>query len=205
MPDSRCVKLGRHYGCTCGPNVNLDEYVVVPVDISAHEWGEAVMQLPRKLVPIPRPSKQQAMLQVAQVMATRATCKKLQAGVVLATPDLHILATGYNGAPAGLPHCIDEGCVEEAGHCVRSVHAEANALMQAARHGVRLEGSSLFATHSCCVRCSLLAVQAGVREVVFLEPYGGPEMFRLMLDTLLGAGVVVYNYNVEAGLNPVGR
>ncbi len=82
-------------------------------------------------------------IRIAMKVATRSTCKRAAVGAVI-VKDRHIVATGYNGAPAGKPHCLDEGCIIENNHCVRVVHAEINAIAQAVKMGISLEGATLY-------------------------------------------------------------
>jgi len=110
---------------------------------------------------------------VAMLMATRATCTRAQVGCVF-TKNGRIVATGYNGAPTGMPHCLDEGCLlnPDTGSCERCVHAEAAAISFAARHGISLEGTTLYVTHSPCLACAKLIINAGVHTVIYKEEYG---------------------------------
>ena len=85
--------------------------------------------------------------------------------------DRAVLATGYNGSIRGLPHCTDVGCLMVNGHCVRTVHAEANAILQAAKHGVRLEGAEIYVTASPCWDCFKLVANAGINRVLYGEFY----------------------------------
>lgn len=114
----------------------------------------------------PRPSLDATLLAAAYVWARRSTCSRLQVGAVLAR-DGRTLSTGYNGAPSGLGHC--EHLDDEP--CSVSVHAEANALIFAGRHGVSTEGATLFLTHRPCLGCAGLVVNAGIIGVVYAEPY----------------------------------
>ena len=90
-----------------------------------------------------------------------------------------ILTTGYNGSIRGLSHCDDEGHLMEDGHCVRTVHAEANAIVQAARNGVRLEGGDIYVTASPCFGCFKLIANAGLRRIVFGEFYRDKRIYEL--------------------------
>lgn len=119
-----------------------------------------------------RPELDEYLLRLAEVVATRSTCSRLSVGAVLARGG-RVLSTGYNGAPAGRPHCVhvpneDLTAVKS---CTVSVHAETNAVVQAARHGVATDGADLFLTHSPCLGCSGLLLNAGVRRVVFALEY----------------------------------
>ncbi|MGC8916256.1 MAG: deoxycytidylate deaminase [Thermoanaerobaculum sp.] len=109
-------------------------------------------------------------MNLAREAATRSTCPRKAVGAVLVR-DKAVLATGYNGSIRGLAHCTEVGCMIENGHCVRTVHAEANALIQAARHGVRIEGADCYVTASPCWECFKLLANAGVRRIVFGEFY----------------------------------
>jgi dCMP deaminase len=103
--------------------------------------------------------------------STRATCRRKQVGAVLVR-DCTVLATGYNGSIRGGAHCLDVGCDMEEGHCVRTIHAEVNAVAQAARNGVRLDGSTAYVTALPCWGCFKTMMNAGVIHVVYGETYG---------------------------------
>lgn len=114
-------------------------------------------------------------MDIAKAVATRATCDRKHVGAVIVR-DNRILSTGYNGSIPGAPHCDEVGHMMEDGHCVRTVHAEANAIMQAARHGVRLEGSTIYTTASPCWPCFQKIVTAGIKTIVFGELYRDPRI-----------------------------
>ncbi|HEY4158364.1 MAG TPA: dCMP deaminase family protein, partial [Polyangiaceae bacterium] len=99
-----------------------------------------------------RASWDEYFMAIARVVATRSTCDRKHVGAVIVR-DKMILTTGYNGSIRGLPHCDDEGHMMEDGHCVRTVHAEANAIVQAARNGVRLDRADIYVTASPCFGC----------------------------------------------------
>lgn len=109
-------------------------------------------------------------MNLAMQAATRSTCPRKSVGAVIVR-DKAVLATGYNGSLRGLPHCTDVGCLMENGHCVRTVHAEANAILQAARHGTRIEGADIYVTASPCWNCFKLITNAGIGRVFFGEFY----------------------------------
>lgn len=109
-------------------------------------------------------------MNLAREVASRSTCPRKSVGAVLVR-DKAVLATGYNGSIRGLAHCSEEGCMLVNDHCVRTVHAEANALVQAARHGVRIEGADCYVTASPCWECFKLLANAGVKRIVFGEFY----------------------------------
>jgi dCMP deaminase len=115
---------------------------------------------------------------IALQVASRSTCDRKHVGAVIVR-DRMILATGYNGSIRGIAHCDDEGHLMEDGHCVRTVHAEANAIVQAARNGVRLEGADIYVTASPCFGCFKLIANAGIRRIAFHEFYRDERIYRL--------------------------
>lgn len=117
-----------------------------------------------------RPNIDQYFINIADVVATRATCDRAHIGAVL-VKDKYIISTGYNGAPHGLAHCDEAGHEMENGHCVRTTHAEQNAIIQAAVHGSRTAGSTLYSTHSPCKICAKIILNAGILRVVCKELY----------------------------------
>ncbi len=117
-----------------------------------------------------RPGWDEYFMQVARTVATRATCPRASVGAVLVR-EHRILTTGYNGAPRNVAHCTEAGCHMVAGHCVRSTHAEANAVVQGALHGVGLEGATAYCTHQPCVNCAKLLISAGVAKIVYHAAY----------------------------------
>jgi len=112
-------------------------------------------------------------LEIAFTAATRATCDRRHVGALLVR-DRTILSTGYNGSVRGLPHCDEVGHLLEGDHCVRTIHAEANAIVQAAKNGVAIDGATCYCTASPCWSCFRLLANAGIRRIVFAEPYGDP-------------------------------
>jgi len=112
-------------------------------------------------------------MDVARTVGTRATCPRASVGCVLVR-EHRILTTGYNGAPRGVAHCTDVGCTLVNDHCLRATHAEANAVVQAALHGVSLEGATAYCTHEPCVNCSKLLISAGTRKIVYEAAYPDP-------------------------------
>src|SRR5450631_2616304 len=115
-------------------------------------------------------------MSIARVVASRATCDRKHVGAVLVR-DRIILSTGYIGSIRGMPHCDEVGHLMENGHCVATVHAEANAVLQAARTGVRIEGSALYTTASPCWPCFKLVANAGIVRIVYGEFYRDPRIF----------------------------
>ncbi len=133
-----------------------------------------------------RPGWDEYFMEIARTVATRATCPRASVGCVI-TRDRRILTTGYNGAPAGVAHCTEIGCMLVNEHCQRATHAEANAIVQGALHGVSLHDSWAYCTHQPCINCSKLLISAGVRRIVFDQAY--PDRFATEL--LAEAGVAL--------------
>lgn len=129
-----------------------------------------------------RPPKEELYLAIAQMLRTQSTCTRGQVGAVLVS-DRRIIATGYNGAPPGMPHCLEIGCQlldgAEQG-CQRAVHAEANVLAFAARHAGGAGGATLYSSAGPCLKCAQLIVSAGVASVVFQTPYRLPDGVELL-------------------------
>lgn len=116
----------------------------------------------------------------ARAAAERGTCSRARVGAVIVTTDHAIVATGYNGAPRGLPHCTEVGCLEyvtinpdgsQDRYCNRTIHAEINAITQAATNGVSIRGTVMYVTHTPCVRCCLVLLNSGVYRIVYDKPY----------------------------------
>jgi dCMP deaminase len=123
-----------------------------------------------------RSSWDQYFMDIARQVATRATCDRKHVGALLVR-DRTILSTGYNGSIRGLPHCDDVGHMMENGHCVATVHAEANAIIQAAKNGVRIDGATLYTSASPCWSCFKLIANAGCVRIVFGEFYRDQRIF----------------------------
>lgn len=125
-----------------------------------------------------RPTWHQYFMQITTLVATRSTCTRRQVGALL-VKNKNILATGYNGVPSGIRHCDEVGCLREQlkvpsgerHELCRGLHAEQNAIIQAARHGINIEGSTLYCTDSPCSICSKMLVNAGVENVVYGRGY----------------------------------
>jgi dCMP deaminase len=131
-------------------------------------------------------------MNLAVQAAARSTCPRKAVGAVIVR-DRAILATGYNGSIRGLDHCTDVGCMIVSDHCVRTVHAEANAILQAARHGVRIEGADIYVTASPCWDCFKLIANAGLSRVLFGEFYRDERI----LSFARQAGITLVNLGVE--------
>ena len=127
---------------------------------------------------VSRPDVDEYFLKIASVVAERSTCRRHHVGAV-AVRDKHILATGYNGAPSGLKDCLELGCLrDEMGipsgtrqEICRGIHAEQNVIIQATLHGVSLEGSTIYATHTPCVLCAKMLVNARIKRYVSFGKY----------------------------------
>lgn len=104
------------------------------------------------------------------VVALRSTCTRLNVGAVIVR-DNRIIASGYNGSIVDSAHCIDHGCYIIDGHCVRTVHAEANAILQCARFGVSTEKTDLYVTHFPCLQCCKMIIQSGINRVFYANDY----------------------------------
>lgn len=114
---------------------------------------------------------------IARVVATRSTCDRKQVGAVIVR-ERTILSTGYNGSIRGMPHCDEAGHMMENGHCVATIHAETNAVLQAAKNGVRIDGSEIYTTASPCWNCFKMIANAGIRTIYFGEFYREERIYR---------------------------
>jgi len=134
-----------------------------------------------------RPSWDEYFMKMAELAATRSTCLRRQVGAVI-VKDKRILATGYNGAPSGLRHCLDIGCLRdklgipsgERHELCRATHAEQNAIVQAALFGVSIKDSTLYSTTHPCILCTKLIINAGIKKITIKDGYPD-EMSREML------------------------
>lgn len=120
-----------------------------------------------------RPSRDEVCVQIANLVGSRGTCLRARVGAAIAR-DGRILVTGYNGPPAGLAHCDDPGGCDTndvGSPCTRAVHAEANCIAHAARHGISTEGATLYCTHLPCLKCAELTINAGIVRVVYSRDY----------------------------------
>jgi dCMP deaminase len=141
-----------------------------------------------------RPSWNDYFMGIADLVAGRATCIRRKVGAVL-VKDRRILCSGYNGAPAGLPHCKETGCLRRQlnvpsgvkHELCRGVHAEQNVIIQAAYHGVAVAGASLYCTNQPCSICAKMLINAGIQEIYFRDGYDDP----LAMDMFDRAGVAL--------------
>lgn len=134
-----------------------------------------------------RISRDQMLMEMAIIASKRSTCKRKQVGAIIAM-DGRPISIGYAGAPRGLPHCLDVGCLPGPdGGCIRTAHAEENAITFAARKGIATEGATLYCTVSPCPRCAGAIINAGIQKVEYLEEY----RIREGIDKLVSADVQV--------------
>lgn len=144
-------------------------------------------------------------MDIARLVSERSTCRRRRVGAVLVR-DKRILCTGYNGAPAGMTHCDEAGCLrEELGipsgeriEICRGIHAEQNALVQAAAFGINVSGGTLYCTHEPCITCGKMLLNAGIREFVVAERY--PDEFGRRLLTEAGVQVRCVDPVADAGI-----
>ena len=117
-----------------------------------------------------RPSWDDYFVRITFQVAKRSTCPRAAVGAVIVR-DKRILTTGYNGSPTNLPHCTEAGCLLVNGHCVRTLHAEQNAIIQGALHGVDVSASTIYVTHQPCLVCAKMVINAGIQRVVYAGHY----------------------------------
>jgi len=131
-----------------------------------------------------RPSWDEYFMTITRQVAERSTCLRAQVGAVIVR-DRSILATGYNGSPAGLPHCLDVGCLiyrsqtpsgETEENCFRTIHAEINAITQAAKNGVSIRGGAIYITHTPCIHCFKVLINTGITRICYEREYKLPTL-----------------------------
>jgi dCMP deaminase len=135
---------------------------------------------------VTRPNIDEYFLKIASVVAERSTCRRHHVGAV-AVRDKHILATGYNGAPSGLKDCLELGCLRDElkipsgtrQELCRGIHAEQNVIVQAGLHGVNLEGSTIYCTHTPCVLCAKMLTNAKIKRFVSFGKYNDDDFIEL--------------------------
>lgn len=130
-----------------------------------------------------RPPRDIVLMGFAALTSTRGTCSRLEVGAI-AAKDGRVLSSGYNGAPTGLAHCVHD---EEGVPCRRAIHAEANAVAFAAKHGVSLEGATVYITHSPCFSCAQLMINSGIVRIVYSHLYRDTSPLELLAE----AGITV--------------
>lgn len=139
------------------------------------------------LVHSARPGFDEYFMNIVDDVATRSTCLRRKLGAVI-VKDKRIIATGYNGAPRNLPHCLDAGCLRDElkiasgtrHEICRAVHAEQNAVLQCAAYGVPCEGATVYTSSSPCMICAKILVNSGIRRVVYKGNYPDPEALALL-------------------------
>lgn len=139
-----------------------------------------------------RPDWDDYFMKITRLVAQRATCLRRQVGALL-VKDHRILTTGYNGAPSGLRHCLDIGCLREKENVpsgqrhelCRALHAEQNAILQAALHGVSVKEAVLYCTHHPCSLCAKMLVNAGVLKIVYEKGYPDPLASEILVEARL--------------------
>ncbi|HWI41604.1 MAG TPA: cytidine/deoxycytidylate deaminase family protein [Verrucomicrobiae bacterium] len=144
-----------------------------------------------------RPSWEEYFMEITRLVARRSSCRRRRVGAVL-VKDRNILATGYNGAPAGIPHCLEAGCLREQlqvpsgerHELCRGLHAEQNAIIQAAKHGTNIDGSTLYCTTMPCIICSKMIINAGIRKIMYEEGYAD----LLAEEMIRQSGIVVEKF-----------
>ena len=144
-----------------------------------------------------RPSWDQYFIEITRLVATRTTCLRRGVGAIL-VKDRNILATGYNGVPSGITHCGDTGCLRdkmkvpsgERHELCRGLHAEQNAIIQAARHGTNIDGATLYCTTMPCIICTKMIINAGIKKVVYREGYSDD----LAREMITEAGIEVVHF-----------
>ncbi len=138
-----------------------------------------------------RPSWDEYFMDIAELVSKRTTCLRRQVGAV-AVKEKKILATGYNGAPRGIRHCSETGCLREKlgvpsgerHELCRGLHAEQNCIIQAASHGVELEGATIYVTNFPCITCAKMLINAGIKRLVYENPLKNPYADNLSVDIL---------------------
>ena len=126
-----------------------------------------------------RPTRTQHFMDIARLVAQRSTCKRANVGAVLVSRDNHIVSSGYNGSPPGSHHCLDVGCLMHKDHCIRTIHAELNAILNLEH---RYEGLTLYCTHQPCLHCYKALYTIKVEQIYYLEPYKDDARDALIFD-----------------------
>ena len=152
-----------------------------------------------------RPTWDEYFMNLALQTAKRSTCPRAFVGAVL-VKDKRIISTGYNGSPAGLPHCTEVGCQmrnlnsgkNQVEHCVRTVHAEQNAIIQAAIHGISTKGSILYVTHQPCHLCAKMLVNAGVEKIIYNATYKNEDAESVLKDAKIPMNQLEVNNDIES-------
>jgi dCMP deaminase len=147
-----------------------------------------------------RPSWDQYFMDITRLVATRSSCLRRQVGALL-VKDRNILATGYNGVPSGISHCDMSGCLRERlkvpsgerHELCRGLHAEQNAIIQAAKHGTNIDGATLYCTTMPCIICTKMIINAGIKKVIYGEGYADD----LAREMIAEAAIEVLHFSNE--------
>ena len=148
-----------------------------------------------------RPSWDQYFMEITHLVATRSSCLRRQVGAVL-VKQRNILATGYNGVPSGITHCNESGCLRERlevpsgerHELCRGLHAEQNAIIQAARHGININGATLYCTTMPCIICTKMIINAGITTVIYGEGYADELAREMIAET----DITVVHFTLDA-------
>ena len=160
-----------------------------------------------------RKTKDVYFAEISDLVSSRSTCLRNQVGAVI-VKDSQILSTGYNGAPKGLPHCSEVGCLRdqlgvksgERHELCRGLHAEQNAIIQAAYHGVSVNGAKIYCTTKPCSICTKMIINAGIEEIIYIEDYDDQLATQLLKESNLSMRQVsiprIYGINGTNSKNP---
>lgn len=148
-----------------------------------------------------RPGWDEYFMEITRLVARRSSCLRRQVGAVV-VKEKNILATGYNGVPSGITHCSETGCLRakmnvpsgERHELCRGLHAEQNAIIQAAKHGTNIDGATLYSTTMPCIICAKMIINAGIRRVVYEEGYAD----QLSLEMVAESGLLVERFQISA-------
>lgn len=127
------------------------------------------------------------------LLSLRSTCQRLSVGATIVR-DKRMIAGGYNGSVSGDVHCIDEGCYVVDGHCVRTIHAEMNAILQCAKFGIPTDGAEIYVTHFPCLQCTKMILQAGIKKIHYLTDYRNDDYAIQLLEK---TGVIVEQVTLD--------
>lgn len=155
-------------------------------------------------------SWQEYFMNITYLVSGRSTCTRRKVGAI-AVKDKRILATGYNGAPAGIPHCLEVGCLREQlnipsgqrHEMCRGLHAEQNVIIQAAVHGINIRGADIYCTTHPCILCSKMLVNCGVRRIVYTEHY--PDELAAKMLAQAGISVEKWHFSPPPESNSIGE
>ena len=152
------------------------------------------------ILPFQRPSFDQMYMAIAEIVALRSTCLRGRVGAVI-TKDTRIISIGYNGAPSKIGQCDQYGCIidSEKGGCIRTIHAEQNAIAYASRIGIPIENATIYVTVSPCIDCAKLIIASGIKRLVYLQEYRNS--YALEYLELSGLEVEQLNYGLSAIYN----